>query len=278
MTKKNKMFFSLFAVGVVLFLFPGLLVAQGTSPVKVTSITLSPTTCDPGDIVTVTITLHNTSANPYNCGGMMAGISAFKATPYSVANRIWQAQQPVTSFAAGEQRNVTFTTKFTVPANLVELHFQARGPVCPPNEFPHQKNLVLRGTQPPDAEINLLVCITNGKIAPVGGKRDLHIWIKNNHFNEVKNISYSFYVEGKGTTTGIIPSLGSLKTKQITRNCSWNTAGTKKLSATVTLPESTKVWTVQGTHKVVLPGIAYGGSNQKVKCSDGTNRTESEVK
>jgi hypothetical protein len=165
MTRKSKMVFSLFAVGVVFFLFSGVIAAQGMSPVQVTSITLSPTTCDPGDIVTVTITLHNISSQPYNCNGMKAEIYAFKATPYTVTNRIWQAMQPVTSFAAGEQRNVTFATKFMVPANLVELHFQARGPVCPPHEFPHQRNLVLRGTQPQDAEVNLLVCITNGKIA-----------------------------------------------------------------------------------------------------------------
>jgi hypothetical protein len=102
--------------------------------------------------------------------------------------------------------------------------------------------------------------------------------VTNNHFDTVKNISVSFYVEGKGTTTGIIQSLGSLKKKQIIRNHSWSKAGTRKLSATVTLPGSTKVWTVQGTHKVVLAGIAYGGPDPNVKCSDGATRTESDMK
>jgi hypothetical protein len=114
--------------------------AQGTSPVKVTGISVSPTTFKAGDTVTVTVKLHNTATKPYDCvgGGHFAvSVYVFKASPYTVANQVWSASQPLTTpLGAGENRTVTLSTKWTVPnIDTSTFHFMAWSPVCAPDEF-----------------------------------------------------------------------------------------------------------------------------------------------
>ncbi|MBN1196602.1 MAG: hypothetical protein JXA62_04275 [Candidatus Aminicenantes bacterium] len=126
----------LFVAVACLFLLVTSVVAQGTSSLKVTDITLSPTTFKAGDLVTVKITLRNDTSATYGCSGMEAVVYAFKAKPFTVSNQLWQAKQGVAPMAAGATKEVTFSTKFTVPSgNYPVLYFLAWSPVCAPDEF-----------------------------------------------------------------------------------------------------------------------------------------------
>jgi hypothetical protein len=118
--------------------------AQGTSPIKVNSISVSPTNFKAGDSVTVTLQLENTRASGYGCAGMQASIHAFKAEPYTVTNQVWNATQAVGgAMAANEKRNVTFTTRWNVPnVDAPTWHLMAWSPACPPDEF--GQNAVLK--------------------------------------------------------------------------------------------------------------------------------------
>jgi hypothetical protein len=144
-TQQNKVvFLAVFAL--LMLLLPGAVFSQGSSPVEVKTISLSPTTFKSGDNVTVTVTLHNASTNAYSCSGMKAYLYVFKAKPYLVTNRIWSSEQAigVTSMAAGESRTATFTQKFTVPAqNYPQLFFNAWGPICAPDEFGQSASLTV---------------------------------------------------------------------------------------------------------------------------------------
>jgi hypothetical protein len=111
--------------------------AQGTSPIKVNSISVSPTSFKAGDQVTITIQLKNEGTRSYGCGSFEASVSIFKTKPYTVTNRVWDASQAVTSpMAAGAVQNVTFTSKWTVPnINTTSFHIMAWSPLCAPDEF-----------------------------------------------------------------------------------------------------------------------------------------------
>jgi len=128
------------AVILCLLLLLGATAFAGDSPVEVTSISLSPTSFKAGDTVTVTVKIKNTATNPYACvGGVFfrVEVHVFKAEPYTVANRVWTATQPLTTpLAAGEIRTVTLASKWTVPnIDTPTFHFQAWGPLCGSDEF-----------------------------------------------------------------------------------------------------------------------------------------------
>jgi CARDB len=120
------------------------------------------------------------------------------------------------------------------------------------------------------ATVDLTVCISNGKTAPIGGKRDIHVWVKNNGDNAVEGIRLTFYVEGKPITTHDIPFLEGKTTKKITRNHSWATAGTKSLSANVRVSGKTGLWSVNGAYRVRPAGSPSDSSGEGIKCSDGS--------
>jgi hypothetical protein len=114
--------------------------AQGTSPVKINSISVSPANFKAGDNVTITTQLENTSPNTYGCvGGAYFSVSVyvFKATPYTVANQVWHGSQALPSALAGrERRTVTLTTRWPVGAvDTPSYHIMAWSPVCAPDEF-----------------------------------------------------------------------------------------------------------------------------------------------
>jgi len=144
MRKPKRTAFVLSTTLVCLFLFAAALAAQGTSPIKVTAIKMSPTTFKAGESVMLTVTLWNGSKSKYGCSGMKAVIYAFKGKPYTVTNQIWKAEELVGPMAGGEKRDVTFSTKFTAPAaNYPKLHFMAWSPVCAPDEFGQNAILVV---------------------------------------------------------------------------------------------------------------------------------------
>jgi hypothetical protein len=114
--------------------------AQGTSPVKVSSISVSPTSFKAGDNVTITAKLENTSANSYGCTGtthFAVSVYVFKAAPYTVTNQVWHATQALpTALAGRERRTVTLTTRWPVGSlDTPSYHIMAWSPVCAPDEF-----------------------------------------------------------------------------------------------------------------------------------------------
>jgi hypothetical protein len=124
-------------VAILLFAFSVPVMAQGTSPVAVTGISVSPDTFKAGDQVTVTIRLKNNGTRSYGCSSFKASVYIFKAAPYTTTNQVWQASQALPSpMAAGATQSVTFTSKWLVPnANPSSYHVMAWSPVCAPDEF-----------------------------------------------------------------------------------------------------------------------------------------------
>jgi hypothetical protein len=124
----------------LLMAFGTFAMAQGTSPVKIVSVSVSPTSFKAGDAVTVTVQIENTAATPYGCVGagfFKVAAYVFKAAPHTVTNQVWSAEQALTTpLAAHERRTVALTTKWTVP-NIDTPSFQvvAWSPVCAPDEF-----------------------------------------------------------------------------------------------------------------------------------------------
>jgi hypothetical protein len=134
-------------VCIVLFALPAMLLAQGTSPLKVTRITISPASVAAGARVAISVSIQNTSTATYGCSGPNSGVTVyvFKAEPYSTANKVWETTQPVAPFAAGETRAVPISTQWVVPAGDVEsYHIVAWSGVCGSDEFGQQAALKLR--------------------------------------------------------------------------------------------------------------------------------------
>jgi hypothetical protein len=121
----------------VMVLGAAIAVAQGTSPIKVTGISVSPTSFNAGNAVTITVKLKNGGTASYGCAGTTVAVYIFKDQPYTVTNQVWQAQQPLgAAMAAGSTRSITFTAKWTVPAgDTPTYHIMAWSPVCAPDEF-----------------------------------------------------------------------------------------------------------------------------------------------
>jgi hypothetical protein len=134
------------AIYILLILFmgslavPNLGIAQGTSPVKVNKITVTPATFKIGNNLTITVEIENTSRSTYGCVGgtyFKVFLSVFKATPFHVSNQLWTTNQPLTTaLNPGEKRSITFTSKWTVPnIDTDKFIFHAGGPICAPDEF-----------------------------------------------------------------------------------------------------------------------------------------------
>jgi hypothetical protein len=117
-----------------------LALAQGTSPVKVTSIAVAPASFKAGDAVTITVQVENSATRPYGCVGtpyFQVSVNIFKAEPYTTTNMIWQGEQALTTpLAAGERRTVTLSMRWTVPnLDVSSFHVTAWSPLCAPDEF-----------------------------------------------------------------------------------------------------------------------------------------------
>jgi hypothetical protein len=134
------MFKKLLIMAALCFFVTGLVMAQGTSPVKVNRITVTPASFKIGDTLSFSIEIENTSTSAYACVNgtyFKAFLHVFKATPYRIDNQLWETSQPLTTnLAPHERRTVTFTARWTVP-NIVtdKFIFMAGGPICAPDEF-----------------------------------------------------------------------------------------------------------------------------------------------
>lgn len=135
------------ALAIACLIVPALLFAQGTSPIKVAGISISPASVAAGGRVTITAKLQNTATRTYGCTGpnFNAAVYVFKADQYTTVNQVFATTQSTTPFTAGETRSVTFPTPWTVPAGNVETyHILVWSPLCAPDEFGQTGVLKLR--------------------------------------------------------------------------------------------------------------------------------------
>jgi len=134
------MFRKLLTMAALCVFVAGLVMAQGTSPVKVNRITVTPAQFKIGTTLSFSIEIENTSTSAYGCVNgtyFKAFLHAFKATPYHISNLLWETSQPITAnLAPNEKRTVTFTEKWTVPNIATDKFiFLAGSPICAPDEF-----------------------------------------------------------------------------------------------------------------------------------------------
>ncbi len=131
--------------------------------------------------------------------------------------------------------------------------------------------------KPEEDPLDLLVCVSDGKNPLINLKRDIHVWVSNPHSGlTYNNLLLEFYVEGKGTTTHPISSMGPDGKLKFTRNHSWSTAGNKKIRATVYSSGRTQQVKVESSFKVSHPGRPTSSAELNVKCSDNSQKKESD--
>jgi hypothetical protein len=135
----------------VLLLIAGNVLAQGTSPVKVNKLTVTPSSFKAGDVLTFTIEIQNTSRNTYGCVGgsyFKVYLYVFNADRMHVDNLLWKTEQTLTSpLAPGEKRTITFSSKWTVPKICPEkIVFVGWGPMCAPDEFSQMAKIIFNQT------------------------------------------------------------------------------------------------------------------------------------
>jgi hypothetical protein len=112
--------------------------AQGTSPVQVSSVSLAPTSFKAGTSVTFTVVLQNGPA-AYGATGCVG--SPYFGVTVNVTdasnNLVWHGYQALTSpLAAGERRTVPVTSAWMVPSSdTASYTVVAWSPMCGSDEF-----------------------------------------------------------------------------------------------------------------------------------------------
>jgi hypothetical protein len=119
----------------------------------------------------------------------------------------------------------------------------------------------------------VMVCVTSGKAATINSTRDLHVWIKNFGTSQAA-MTLRFFVDGKGTNIYHVV-LGPQEVSKKTRNESWMTTGTRKLTARVEYQGGGQT-VVNGAIRIDLLYPSYE-SGRPVVCSDNKSYRESEL-
>lgn len=133
------------AILIGLMVFPALLLAQGTSPVAVTGISINPATVSPGTNVTITVNLRNGATTTYGCSGGALTVYVFKGDQDTTVNQVFSASVGVSPLPSGVTSNVPIPTQWTVPAGDVPSYrIVAWSPTCAPDEFGQRAALTLR--------------------------------------------------------------------------------------------------------------------------------------
>lgn len=130
--------------------------------------------------------------------------------------------------------------------------------------------------KPEEDPLDLLVCASDGKNPLINARRDIHVWVRNTSSITYKNLLLEFYVQQRGTTTHTITSLGPDQELKFTRNHSWGQAGDKKIKATVYSSGRTRQVSVESSFKVSHPGRPTSSAELNVKCSDNSQKKESD--
>lgn len=175
-----------------------------------------------------------------------------------------------------KNQGVTFVQKFTVPKQgnyTCTFRLDPARMIAETNDNNNQKNWTFGVHALPD----LIVCVSNGKRPPVGGKREIKAVVKNighvtsNHLAETK---LRFYIKNKGTQLYDIPPLSPGQSHIITRNHSWGTSGTKTITAKIIHSYneiSSQNNEAAGSYFVRLPHHDKYGAAPQVKCSTNVN-------
>lgn len=189
--------------------------------------------------------------------------------PAGLTKKIFRQEMNV---ALQKNQGITFVKKFKVPKHgnyTCIFSLDPANMIAETNDNNNKKTWTFGVHKLPD----LIVCISNGKRPPVGGKRDIHAVIKNignGNTDAVAGIKLQFYVEKKGTKTYNVPPLGPGASYTIKRNHKWGTSGTKTISAKIMYQknETNKQNNeVKGSYFVRLPHHDKYSAAPKIKCS-----------
>jgi subtilase family serine protease len=193
------------------------------------------------------------------------------AGPSGVSFPLYRKQFNVT---LGKNQGVTLVQKFKVPKYgnyTCTFTLDPARMIAETNDNNNMKQLTFGVDALPD----LVVCISNGKRPPVGGRREIKAVVKNiGNGNCADYIKLQFYVEGKGTQVYDLLPINAGDSREVTRNHKWSTSGTKTIRAKViyTKKESHKGNNkVQGSYFVRLPHHDKYSAAPKVKCSNNQN-------
>lgn len=123
--------------------------------------------------------------------------------------------------------------------------------------------------------VQLKVCVTNGKGAPIHGNRDIHVWIKNIGGFNSPSTTLKFFIGGKGTTTHVVPELIPGGEFKQTRRHSWSTTGKRTITAEVLVPGGEPI-RVNGSISIHTTKPRYQ-LEHNVMCSDGSHMKEADI-
>lgn len=121
-------------------LVPSLIMANGTSPVKVINMIVYPASFKVGDTVSISVAIENTARSHYGCvhgATFKVFLNIYKASQPTLANLSWETSQPLTEVLnPGGRKVIAFDAKFRVPAiGTDKFLFIATGPFCTPDGF-----------------------------------------------------------------------------------------------------------------------------------------------
>lgn len=191
--------------------------------------------------------LPGSSPYSWSAGRLMNGTNAPLAGDYKIRVQ-----------AMGEQGGDSSNGVFTITANPALLR-QAG------------KRLDIQLTPP---QPSVTTCVTNNKIAPPFGDRDIHLWVKNNGIGTLAELKLEFFIEGKGTTVYSI-ALEPNEIRKFTRTCWWATEGRKAVRARASLQSGETLAEVHGSVEIRL--FDQYSTEPIVTCSDGSNKNEADI-
>jgi hypothetical protein len=190
------------------------------------------------------------------------------AGPAGVSFPVFRQQFNVT---LNKNQGVTFVKKFKAakPGNYkCTFTLDPARMIAETNDNNNVKQLTFKADALPD----FIVCISNGKRPPVGGKRDIQAVVKNiGSGNGADYIKLRFYVEGKGTQTFDLLPINAGDSRKVTRSAKWSTAGTKTITAKIIYTKSEinkNNNEVHGSYFVRLPHHDKYSAAPKIKCSN----------
>ncbi len=190
------------------------------------------------------------------------------AGPAGVSFPVFRKQFNVT---LKKNQGVTFVRKFKAakPGNYTcTFSLDPARMIAETDDNNNVKQLTFKADALPD----FIVCISNGKRPPVGGKRDINAVVTNiGSGNGADYIKLRLYVEGKGTKTYDLLPINAGDSRKVTRTAKWSTAGTKTITAKIIYTKSEinkNNNEVRGSFFVRLPHHDKYSAAPKIKCSN----------
>jgi subtilase family serine protease len=190
------------------------------------------------------------------------------AGPAGVSFPVFRKQFNVT---LNKNQGVTFVKKFKAAKHgnyTCTFSLDPARMIAETDDNNNVKQLAFKVDPLPD----FIVCISNGKRPPVGGRRDIHAVVKNiGSGNGADYIKLRFYVEGKGTKTFDLLPINAGDSRKVTRSAKWSTAGTKTITAKIIYTKSEinkNNNEARGSYFVRLPHHDKYSAAPQIKCSN----------